>query len=214
MRKATIALAMILALFSQVLPAHAIWDWSAKVPTATTVADAPTVGGSTTAIETTFKMGALPAQYKICVANGIAGYNTEYVLEKWTQLSYGALNLVVSATHCEGYSITNRMTVDTYYSSTGTCGKFTNTGSHWDAAQGKYIWDQNIVVWLNTRANCVPDDSFYAHRLAMYVGYILGVEYQVCDYYVMCNTSYAMQTVKYVTPQDKQWMAYVYGLTA
>lgn len=181
--------------------------------TASTVVDEPTVGDSTDAIENQIKMGALPAQYKICVANGIVGYNTEYVLEKWTQLSYGALNLVVQ-NRCSDYSITNRLTVETYSSSAGGCGKFTQAGNHWDAAQGKYIYDQNPVVWLNTRDSCVPTDSFYAHRLAMYVGYILGVNYQNCNYYVMCNTSYALQTAKYVTGQDKIWMAGVYGLTA
>lgn len=217
MRKRVIALAAclgVLATVLQVLPANAVWDWGSKAPQGAQVWDWGTQ--KVAATERGDKMGALPLHYKICVANGIAGYNTEWTLEHWTQLSYGALNLVVAG-NCvtAGYSVTNRMTVDTYVDAAGGCGKFTRLERYWDGQQGKYIYNNNPVVWLNVRDSCVPNDTAYAHRLTMYVGYILGLNYGgTCYYYVMCQDTQAVNGVKYVTTKDRSDMAKVFGLAA
>lgn len=199
----------------------AIWGMSAspvqaEAPTIITAQSVAEPAPKAEAVERDTKMGALPYQWQVCVANGIIGYNTEWVLEKWTQASYGALQLVVRNRCYEDYSITNRLTVDTYIdgAATAPCGKFSNLGKYWDPSQQKYIWNQNPVVWLNVADKCVPTDTTYAHRLAMYVGYILGLNYVTAHYYVMGTTSYALENVKYVTNQDRIWMAGVYGLAA
>lgn len=201
MRKILIAITAILALLAISTPANA-GEQIQQTP-------------STVQAEEQWKMGGLPNHYTICVANGIGGtYNTEYVLEQWTQLSYGALNLSVRNI-CTGYSITNRMTIESYVDSTTSCVKFTNTHKTWSPAQGKYIWDQNVVVWVNHSDYCLPNDTAHAHRLQMYVGYILGLSYITsgCSY-VMTATICGINGIKYVTNTDRSMMAGVYGLAA
>ncbi len=160
------------------------------------------------------KMGARPASSVICIANGIANYPTEYVLEKWNRSGY-ALALTVRNS-CTGYSVTNRMTVTLYRDdNTPNCGKFTNLGRQWDAVQGKYIWNQNPVVWLNTNPYCAANDTIWAHNMAMFTGVILGLDYSTCDCNeVMSTSTHSVNTVKYVTLLDIQHMGAVYGLAA
>lgn len=199
MRKATMILACLVTLFSALpllTPAQAE---SAAVQ-----------------VERDSKMGALPAQSTICAANGVgSAYPTlEYAVEKWNDASYGALHLTV-LNRCDGYSITNRMTIEGYFDGTTTCGKFTNLGKSWDSAQGKYIYNQNPIIWVNLSDFCVGTDTVEAHRFQMYVGYILGLDYvNVSPYRVMCYTAWCLANIKYVTVQDIRDMAGVYGLTA
>ncbi len=199
MRRATILIAAVLAFAGLTVPA------------AQTASSAP-VSAQSAQMED-WKMGALPMQGTICAANGIGGtYPLKYVLEKWNNPSYSSLALTV-LNRCDGYSITNRMTVESYVASGTTCAKFTNTGSHWDSAQGKYIWDQNVVVWVNHSDYCMPNDTAHAHRLALYVGYILGfsvVNYTDC-YCVMGGTSWSINNIKYVRTADYTYSAQVYG---
>jgi hypothetical protein len=160
-----------------------------------------------------WKMGALPMQGTICAANGIGGdYPLKYVLEKWNNPSFSSLALTVRNT-CTGYSITNRMTVESYVATGTTCVKFTNTGSEWDSAQGKYVWNQNIVVWVNHSDYCMPNDTAHAHRLALYVGYILGfsVVNSFDCYCVMGGTTWSINNIKYVRNADYNYSAQVYG---
>jgi hypothetical protein len=171
-------------------------------------------GTQTAQVERNQKMGALPMQSTICAANGVGGtYPLAYVLGQWNDTSYGALRLSV-LNRCDGYSITNRLTVEAYTDSTSTCGKFTQAGSVWDARQGKYIYNQNPVVWVNLNDICAGNDTVKAHRFAMYVGYILGLGYTTTTNRVMCNTSWCNNNIKYVTGYDIRDMAGVYGLTA
>lgn len=160
-----------------------------------------------------WKMGALPMQGTICAANGIGGtYPLKYVLEKWNNPSYSGLALSV-LNRCDGYSITNRLTVESYVAAGTSCAKFTNTGSHWDSVQGKYIWDQNIVVWVNHSDYCMPNDTAHAHRLALYVGYILGFTVQngFDCYCVMGGSTWSINNIKYVRTADYTYSAQVYG---
>lgn len=168
-----------------------------------------------TAAKTGWKLGVYPAPATICIADGIGG-DTKAVLGRWNDAAYGALRLSI-LNRCDGYSITNRMTV-THYSAAGTsCVKFTNTGNVWDTRQQMHIWNQNIVVWLNSSDYCSGGDPPRVHRMAMYVGYILGVKYVYCSTtcnYVMCYTSWCLNNVYYVTTNDRRLMAAVYGLVA
>jgi hypothetical protein len=199
MRKAIILLTCLVALFSSLpmlMPAQA-------EPAAVQV-------------ERTSKMGALPAQSTICAANGVGSSypQLEYAVEKWNDASYGALHLSV-LNRCDGYSITNRMTIEAYFDSTTTCGKFTNLGKYWDSTQQKYIYNQNPIVWVNLSDYCVGTDTAEAHWFQMLVGYILGLDYvNVSPYRVMCSTAWCIGNIKYVTVQDIRDMAGVYGLTA
>lgn len=197
MRKATIVLALIIALFGLTAPAQA--------------APAVTTGVQ---VETAYKMGALPAQYKICVINGVgADYPLEYLLERWNEASYGALQLVVQ-NRCTGYSITNRMTVYAYIDNTSTCGIITQRGSYWDPSQQKNIYNQNPIIYVNQNSLCASNDTEQAHRFAMYVGVVLGLGYETATWKVMGTNLTALNNVKYPTAADKQDMAGVYGLVA
>lgn len=201
MRKATIILALLLALFGlTAAPAQAV----VSVPTATTTAQ----------VELQYKMGALPAQSKICIANGVgADYPLEYLLERWNDFSYSALRLVVQ-NRCSTYSITNRMTVYAYTDNTTTCGIITQRGNYWDSTQGKYIYNQNPLIYVNQNAYCASNDTEQAHRFAMYVGVILGLGYETATYKVMGTNATALNNVKYPTGYDVRDAAGVYGLTA
>lgn len=160
-----------------------------------------------------WKMGARPASSTICLANGVAGYSMAYVMGFLTDQNSG-LKLYVG-NRCDGYSITNRMTITTYSDSTTTCSKYTNTGRVWDGVQGKYIWNQNPVIWANTNDFCMPNDTAKAHRFALFVEYILGAtpETDACRG-TIGSTLACINQVKYAQLYDRQLMNHIYGLAA
>lgn len=164
---------------------------------------------------TGWKLGRLPAQSTLCVANGAAdtGYAYEYVIEKINNPNFGP-NVSVQ-NRCDGYSIENRMTIDTYVASGTTCAKFTNTGRYYDPVQEAEIWSQNVVLWYNLSDYCVGDDTVRAHRTAMYVEYVMGLAYSYDNAYaVICATSWCYNNIKYVTSEDQRRLGYVYGAEA
>lgn len=179
-------------------------------------AQAPTVAASAQWTLTGWKLGGLPDGATLCVANGIgASYNYEYVIEQINNSSWGP-NITVRNT-CTGYSITNRMTIDSYADGTTTCAKFTNTHRTYDSVQGKSVWDQNVVLWYNLSDYCVGEDTVRAHRTAMYIEYVLGLSYDPganTPLRVICSTSWCMYNVKYVQYEDRRRLGYIYGLEA
>jgi hypothetical protein len=186
----------------------------ANAPVVTSVASP--ASASSAQVERDSKMGGLPAQNVICAANGVGSSypQLEYAVEHWNDTNYGALRLSV-LNRCDGYSITNRMTIEGYFDATTTCGKFTNLGKAWDSVQGKYIYNQNPIVWVNLSDYCVGTDTAEAHWFQMLVGYILGLNYvNTSPYRVMCYTAWCIGNIKYVTFPDIQDMAAVYGLAA
>lgn len=165
---------------------------------------------------TGWKLGALPAQATLCVANGVGGdYPYKYVIEQINNTAWGPNISVLN--RCDGYSITNRMTIDGYVDSTSTCAKFTNTHRTYDSTQGKEVWDQNVVLWYNLSDFCIGEDTVRAHRTAMYIEYVLGLSY---DYgantplRTICATSWCYYNVKYVQYEDRRRLGYVYGAEA
>jgi hypothetical protein len=212
MRKILAVLGAFLSIF---LGLAAVAPAQANAPVVTSIA-APAASQSAQWSIADSKMGALPMQNVICVANGFGTtYPMEYVLEKWNAPATGALSLTVRNT-CTGYSITNRLTVAKYTDSgSPNCGKFSNLGSYWDSVQGFYIWNQNPVVWLNQNEFCTSSDTIRAHNAAMFVGAILGLMYSTCDCNeVMSKSIYSVENVKYVTGTDINHMTYVYGAAA
>lgn len=165
----------------------------------------------------TWKLGGLPAGSTLCVANGIASdYNYKGLIEAINNSTYGPNISVLN--RCDGYSITNRMTIESYVQNgTTACAKWTNTGKVWDSAQGKYIWNQNVVLWYNNSTYCIGDGTNPArsHRVGMFMEYTLGLNYDTAEVHaVICSAASCYYDVPYVTPEDQRRLGYVYGREA
>lgn len=163
------------------------------------------------AVEKNWKMGGRPASSTICMANGVENYSMAYVMSFLTNADSG-LHLYVG-NRCDGYSITNRMTIDTYTAAGTTCVQFLNTHRTWDPVQGKYIWDQNPIIKVNNSDYCMPNDTAIAHRFAMYTEYILGIDYEYgsCTATINGNVT-CINALKYATSRDRSLLNGVYGI--
>lgn len=121
-----------------------------------------------------FGMGGLPNFWTICVANGYGP--TAGLITNW---NWAGHRLAVHVQNrCDGYSATNRMTIDNIFATGAPCIQFTNT--HTTAIvgrKGKDIFDQNIVVWINTAAPCFDSNTELYHNIQRGVGYALGLSY-------------------------------------
>lgn len=219
LRRILIACAAIAACLAVAAPAQAGWDWSrdqSPARAALTAPAAPETPQAATWTLTGWKLGRLPAQSTLCVANGtldITSYNYKYVIEQINNSSWGPNISVLN--RCDGYSIENRMTIEAYVASGTTCAKFTNTGRVWDAAQDAYVWNQNVVLWYNLSDYCVGDDTVRAHRTGMFMEYVLGLSYDPAQVNaVISSSTWAMYNVKYVTFEDRRRLGYVYGVEA
>lgn len=173
LRKVLITLAMTLALLGISSQANATWDWG-KTGSPDTV---DTAGNG-------FAMGVLPNYWTLCVANGY-GPTVVGPVGSW---NYEGRALTISIRNvCTGYSITNRMTIDNI-NNAGACIQYSNLGNggqfqHWGPYY--YIWNQNPVIWINTRSGCNNAGGQLVHNAAKGVGYILGLVYSTCSDCVM-----------------------------
>lgn len=204
MRKATIILGVLAALLG-VLAAPA----QASVPSAAT---APAAAANH---QTGWKMGALPAQSTLCVAEGVDGigngYNYEYVIGQLNNVNYGPTISIRNT--CTGYSIQNRLTINGAVWSGTTCAQFSNTHRTFSASQGYAIWDQNPIITYNLSDYCIGEDTVRAHRTNMYLEYILGLQYHSSGITncTIGSTSASITTVKYPTNYDWSWLGNIYG---
>lgn len=181
MRKILIVLAFCLALLSISAPvANATWDWGTPTPT-------PALQPTTETVETAgngFAMGVLPNYWTLCVANGY-GPTVVGPVGSW---NYEGRALTISIRNiCTGYSITNRMTIDNINNG-GACLQYANLGNggqfqHWGPYY--YIWNQNPIIFVNTRSGCNNAGGQLVHNAAKGVGYILGLAYSTCSDCVM-----------------------------
>lgn len=203
MRRATIALIGCLGLLLSLLavPAEASWDWGKKVPQATTTVTTPGHGVA---------MGGQPNWWTICVANGYGP--TAGLVSNWNwpgrQLDVNVQN------RCDGYSITNRMTIDNV-SNYGACIQYSNLGhttykyQHGGTGAYYYIWNQNPVIWINTASHCHRDNVQLYHNIQKGVGYILGLAYGTCD---LCIMGPDTNNTPYVTNGDSLDTNVIYQL--
>lgn len=206
-----LAATLMVALGISVSPAGATPENAATPAVVSAPAQLPQATENAQWTLTGWKMGRLPAASTLCIANGVGGtYPYKYVIEQINNTSWGPNISVLN--RCDGYSIQNRATIDWYTDGTTTCVKFTNTHQSWDAAQGYWVHDQNPVIWYNLSDYCVGSDTPRAHRTAMYVEYILGLQYDgVQVNAVICATSWCINNVKYVTFEDRRRLGYIYG---
>lgn len=161
MRKATALLAAVLA---------ALFSWLA-VPAQATQGNG-------------YAMGVKPNYWTICVANGYGPTVSGPVLS-W---NYPTHQLEVHLQNrCDGYSVTNRMTIDNVNNS-GACIQYqrlNNTAptgyQHGGTGAYYYIWNNNPIVDINTRAGCNNAGGQLEHNAAKGVGYILGLAYSTCS---------------------------------
>lgn len=188
MRKfiATVIAGLMFCLGVAAIPAEATAPTTVSTPTS---AEAWEWGKPTPAAMLTpgngFAMGVLPNYWTLCVANGYGPTVGGPVLS-W---NYPGRALTISLRNvCTGYSITNRMTIDNV-NNAGACIQYSNLGhtatqqQHW----GPYywIWNQNPVIWINTRSGCNNAGGQLEHNAAKGVGYILGLAYGTCSDCVM-----------------------------
>jgi hypothetical protein len=155
-----------------------------------------------------FAMGGYPNYWTICVANGYGP--TAGVINNW---NWEGFRLTVNVQNrCDGYSITNRMTIDNFATMGGACIVYTNTHKTWSPARGKYIWDQNPVVWINTVAGCFDNNTELYHNIQKGVGYVLGLGYNpnTCGC-IMGSSDYDTNNIPYVTYGDALDMNVIYG---
>ena len=168
------------------------WEWGNKIPcdkSKMCKTAAPAVAQATPdTVDTAgngFAMGVLPNYWTLCVANGYGPTVSGPVLG-W---NYPGRALTISLRNvCTGYSITNRMTIDNV-NNAGACIQYSNLGhtpnqmQHW----GPYywVWNQNPVIWVNTRSGCNNAGGQLEHNAAKGVGYILGLVYGTCTDCVM-----------------------------
>lgn len=139
-----------------------------------------------------YAMGVQPDYWDICVANGYGPSAGGPVLS-WNypgrQLNVHLLN------RCDGYSVTNRLTIDNVNNS-GACIQYTRLNStaptkyqHGGSGAAYYIWNNNPVVWINTSAACFQNAAQLYHNMAKGIGYILGLAYSTCTECVMGNNN-------------------------
>lgn len=206
-------IAVLLAVFSLSASLVAVMPAQAEVSTPAS----PAVTDSAQWTTTGWKLGGRPATATLCVANGIASdYPYKELIERINNPNYEPTITVLN--RCDGYSITNRMTIESYVDSSTTCAKFTNTHRTYDSVQGKAIWDQNVVLWYNLSTYCIGDGTgtVRAHRTGMFMEYVLGLSYDSSANInaVICATSWCYYNVPYVTSIDQQRLGYVYGQKA
>lgn len=156
-----------------------------------------------------FAMGSYPNYWTICVANGYGP--TAGLVENWG--NWPGRRLVVNALNrCTGYSITNRMTIEAENAPGGACISYTNTHKTWSPARGKYIWDQNPIVWINTAPGCFDNNTELYHNIQKGVGYVLGIGYNpngcLC---VMGSDSFDTNNIPYVVNADSLDASVIYG---
>lgn len=164
----------------------------------------------TQAAATGWAMGGYPNYWTICAANGVGGTYWPNLVRKWTWVGH-ELNLVVQ-NRCDGYSITNRFTFEYYNNeSDPNCAKITNNHKTWSPARGKYIWDQNPVLWVNIRSGCADNPTEYDHNVQEYVGWLLGLEPDpdLCSC-VMGTQAWDRNNIRYVVLHDILDMDVVY----
>lgn len=173
----------------------------------TPFADARPVG--TDAAANGWAMGGYPNYWTICAANGVGGTYWPNVIRQW---NWAGHELVLNvANRCDGYSITNRFTFEYLNSSTESCGKITNSHKTWSPARGKYIWDQNPILWVNINAKCTTNSISYDHQIQEYVGWLLGLAPDPHDCNcVMGNTVQDRNTVRYTVLGDVNDMDVIY----
>lgn len=148
-----------------------------QAPSAPAVADTALTPGHG------YAMGVRPYYYNICVANGY-GASAPGPVTSWNDSGF-QLHVVIQ-NRCDGYSVTNRMTIDNV-NNAGACIQYSRLESTYPtkyqhgALWFGYIWNNNPVVWINTetpRCNHYPGQIY--HNMAKGVGYILGLAYSDC----------------------------------
>lgn len=199
MRKILTAVTAVLMLCGiAVMPASASQD-TAQAPAA---AQASATG---------WAMGGYPNYWTVCAANGVGTAYWANLVGNWTWPGH-ELDLRVQ-NRCDGYSITNRFTF-TYYTDANdpNCAKITNNHRTWSPARGKYIWDQNPILWVNLKQVCIAGGSVeYDHRVQMYVGWLLGLNLDPTTCYcVMGSGGYDRGNTRYVVLHDILDMDVVY----
>jgi hypothetical protein len=155
-----------------------------------------------------YAMGTYPDYWTICVANGYGP--TAGIINNWNwegrRFNIHVLN------RCTGYSITNRMTIDNV-NNTGPCLQLDNPETVWSPARGKNIFVNNPILFINTSTACWHNQPIELyHRIQMYVGWVLGLSYDlsVCNC-IMGATNQDITTVPYVTNADSQDLNVIYG---
>lgn len=174
-------------------------------PAANAVPENPSVAQSVNTGANGFAMGGYPNYWTLCVANGYGP--TAGVINNWNDWGF-RLHIAVQ-NHCDGYSITNRMTIDSQNAPGAACLEYNNTHKTWSPARGKYIWDQNPIIWVNTAPGCFDNNTELYHNIQKGVGYVLGLGYNpnqcLC---IMGSNNYDTNNIPYVTYGD------VYDVTA
>jgi hypothetical protein len=135
-----------------------------------------------------YAMGVQPNYWTICVANGYGPTVGGPVLS-W---NYPGRQLAVHLQNrCDGYSITNRLTIDNINNS-GACIQYTRLNNtaptkyqHGGSGAGYYIWNNNPVIWINTRSGCNNAGGQLEHNAGKGMGYILGLAYDDCNDCIM-----------------------------
>lgn len=166
------------------------------------IVSAPAAQGNAVAVQTGangFAAGGYPNYWTLCVANGYGP--TAGVINNWND--WGFRMHVSVQNRCDGYSITNRMTIDNAYVTGGPCIAFGNTQTAWSPARGKYIWTNNLIVRINTAAPCFDSNTELYHNIQRGVGYWLGLAYDPAQCLcVMGSTQYDINNIPYVTYGD------------
>lgn len=187
MRKILTALAAVLMLCAGVQTATA--DPSVETSTAGALTGSNGLG-----------MGGLPNFWTICVANGYGP--TAGLITNW---NWAGHRLAVHVQNrCDGYSATNRMTIDNYAVTNAPCITFSNTHTTYILGRkGKAIFDQNVVVWINTAAPCFDNNIELYHNIQRGVGYVLGLSYNPIECgCVQGATQEDINGIPYVTNAD------------
>ena len=155
-----------------------------------------------------FGMGGLPNFWTICVANGYGP--TAGLITNW---NWEGHRLAVHVQNrCDGYSITNRMTIDNYSATNAPCITFGNTHTTKILGRkGKNIFDQNVIVYINTAAPCFDNNIELYHNIQRGVGYVLGLSYNpVLCFCIQGSTQEDINNIPYVTNGDALDMAVDY----
>lgn len=174
-------------------PAEASWDWSSHVPTVVQAPERAQTGANG------YAAGGYPNYWTLCVANGYGP--TAGVINNWNDWGY-RLHIAVQ-NRCDGYSITNRMTIDNVHIPNGSCITFGNTQSAWSPARGKQIWTNNLVAKINTAEPCFSNNVELYHNIQRAVGYWLGLAMNLVQ--CLCiqgSGSFDVNNIPYVTNGD------------
>jgi hypothetical protein len=224
MRKILLALAAVIMLAVSTVAATVPGGATVQAPTSATIPCDKTTGkacktpaiqatpDSTDAAATGWAMGGYPDYWDICAANGVGGTYWPYLVDKWNWAGHEIV--LHPLNRCDGYSITNRFTYEYFTSTTESCGKITNTHKTWSPARGRYIWDQNPILWVNLAGKCTAnnDPTTNDHQIQEYVGWLLGLapDNGICSC-VMGNTTTDRANVRFVVLHDVLDMDVVYN---